>query len=74
MAYFYLVNGRVLSDPTEIRGQLLWSALLGRQNTPAYFFRFVQPLGADAGTNAAQHARLVAFAAQMYRALKTRIG
>ena len=74
VAYFYVVGGRVISDPTEIRAQLLWSALLGRQGTPAYFFRFVQPLAAGAGANAAQHARLVTFAAQMYRALKPRIG
>ncbi len=74
VAYFYVVGGRVISDPTEIRAQLLWSALLGRQGAPAYFFRFVQPLAANAQANAARHARLVTLAAQMYQALRPRIG
>ena len=74
VAYFYVVGGRVISDPTEIRAQLLWSALLGRQGAPAYFFRFVQPLAADPAANAVQHARLVTLAAQMYQALRPRIG
>lgn len=70
IAYFYIVNGQVISDPTQIRATLLWSALLGRTNTPAYFFRFVQPLAAEDGTPAARQARLRAFASQMYAALR----
>jgi hypothetical protein len=63
----------VISDPTQIRATLLWSALLGRTNAPAYFFRFVQPIvmsGAAAGDGPTKHARLSAFAGQMYAALR----
>jgi hypothetical protein len=73
IGYFYIVNSKVISDPTQIRATLLWSALLGRTNAPAYFFRFVQPIvmsGAAAGDGPTKHARLSAFAGQMYAALR----
>ena len=74
VAYFYFVNGHVISDPTQIRATLLWSALLGRQGAPAYFFRFLQPHAAGAEATAAQHARLVTFASRMYQAVRPHLG
>jgi EpsI family protein len=73
VGYFYLANGRLISSPTEIRTALLWSALLGRQSTPTYFFRFVLPLGSDAAAAHYQDAQMQAFAAQMWHALRPKV-
>lgn len=62
-AYFYVWNGRVISSPTEIRAALLWSALLGRQSAPVYFFRFLGPQG-----------RVDAFAARMWELVRGKLG
>ncbi|MBV9850607.1 MAG: EpsI family protein [Armatimonadetes bacterium] len=70
IVYLYVVDGRVINQVTQIRAAMLWSALLGRKNTPVYFLRFMRPLGADA---AADHARMQSFAAQMWAALAPRL-
>lgn len=72
VAYFYVYNGRVVSNPTQIRTALLWSALLGRQSSPVYFFRFIHPLGA--GAVQGDHARLEAFATQMWQSVQGKLG
>lgn len=69
IAYFYVVNGRIISSPTAIRSALLWSALLGRQSAPAYFVRFTLPLSDGADANVRQHAKLDAFAEEMWHTL-----
>jgi len=68
--YFYIIKGRPVSSPTEIRFALMESALLGRDNAPVYFFRFIQPLSSDPAVAQRDHQRLQAFAAEMYRALR----
>jgi EpsI family protein len=73
VAYFYVVDGQVISSPTRIRAALLWSALLGRQSAPTYFFRFVLPVGSDPASMQEQHAHLQAFAAQMWQVLRPKI-
>ena len=73
MLYFYVVDGKVVSEVTQIRAAMLWSALLGRRGTPTYFLRFTRPL--DSGPQSGEeHARLGRFAAQMWAALSPKIG
>ena len=45
MLYFYVVNGKVVNQATQIRAAMLWSALLGRRGTPVYFLRFTRRSG-----------------------------
>ncbi len=73
LLYFYVVNGRVISQVTQIRSAMLWSALLGRRGTPVYFLRFTRPLDPDPQADAAGHARLTAFAARMWTRLRPRL-
>ena len=68
--YFYIIQGKPASSPTEIRFALLESALLGRDNAPVYFFRFIQPLSPDPNIARRDHLRLQAFAAEMWRTLR----
>lgn len=70
LTYFYIVKGRAISSPTEIRLALLGSALLGRDNAPIYFFRFIQPVNPDPAVARRNHAHLQEFAAQMWRTLR----
>ena len=68
--YFYIIKGKPVSSPTEIRFALMESALLGRDNAPVYFFRFIQPLNPDPARAASDHAHLQAFAAEIWRTLR----
>ena len=68
VAYFYVGNGKIISSPSEVRMSLFWGDLFGRTNAPVYFFRFIQPLGPESD------ARLQAFAAAAWRALRPRMG
>jgi uncharacterized protein DUF3485 len=70
--YVYVVDGRIVNQVTQIRTQMLWSALIGRKHRPVYFLRFVQPVTAPANA-AADHARLQSFAGDMWRALAPRL-
>jgi hypothetical protein len=67
--YLYVDNGRVINNVTQVRAAMLWSALIGRKNTPVYFLRFMRPLDADPVLESANHARMAAFASQMWTAL-----
>lgn len=71
--YLYVVDGRRISAVNEIRNQMLWNALLGKTNQPVYMLRFMQPLSSDSQTTAANHARMVNFAAQMWTALRPKL-
>ncbi len=73
IAYFYVVNGKIISDSTTIRTTMMESALLGRQSAPVYFFRFVQPLGADPATTQRLHAHLDQFATEMWHSVQPRL-
>ena len=73
IVYLYVVNGHVINQVSQIRAAMLWSALLGRKNTPVYFLRFMRPLDGDPAAAAADHTRLTAFAAQMWGALSPRL-
>ena len=71
--YLYVVNGRVINQVSQIRAAMLWSALVGRKNTPVYFLRFMRPLSSDDAAVSANHAQLASFAAQMWAAVAPRI-
>ena len=73
VSYFYVVSGQVLSSSTRIRTAMLANALIGRQSTPVYFFRFIEPLSQDPDVEARRKAHLAVFASEMWRALKPRI-
>lgn len=75
MLYVYVVDGRIVNQVTQIRTQMLWSALLGRKNTPVHFLRFIGLSASDASspTSAQEHARLKRFAGQMWKSLEPKI-
>lgn len=73
VSYFYVVNNQVLSSSTRIRAAMLENALIGRQSTPAYFFRFIEPLSQDPAVEARRKAHLLTFTAEMWRSLQPRI-
>lgn len=43
--YGYVAEGKVLAEPTQIRGRMLAAALLGRRGSPVCFFRLLAPAG-----------------------------
>lgn len=43
--YGYVAEGKVLAEPTQIRGRMLAAALLGRRGSPVCFFRLLYPAG-----------------------------
>lgn len=71
--YLYVVNGKIVSQATQIRVAMLWSALLGRRGTPVYFLRFTRELVADPQANAQGHESLQRFAAQMWTTLQPKL-
>ncbi len=73
MIYLYLVDGRVVSEATQIRAAMLWSALLGRRGTPVYFLRFTRPIQSDPRGDAQGHAALLQFASVMWNTLQPRL-
>ena len=73
IVYLYVVDGRVISQATQIRAAMLWSALLGRRNTPVYFLRFTRPLDDDDQRQSADHQQLTRFASALWTDLKPRL-
>jgi EpsI family protein len=73
IVYLYVVDGRIIDQVTQIRTAMLWSALLGRKNTPVYFLRFTRPLADDAQRRAGDHQEMTQFAAAMWTALRPRL-
>jgi len=73
VAYFYVVNNQVISSSSRIRVAMLENALIGRQSTPVYFFRFIEPLSQDQATAARRQAHLQQFAAAMWHSRQPRI-
>lgn len=70
IAYFYVVDGHFISNPSQIRLSILGNAFLGRRNAPVYFFRFIQPLADSPAADAPRQAHLLSFAAQMWQAMR----
>jgi hypothetical protein len=73
IVYFYVVNGKVINEVSDIRLAMLWSAVLGRKNTPTYFFRFAQNLDQGNGASPESHARLLQFAAKMWEQMQPKL-
>ncbi|MGI4788461.1 MAG: exosortase-associated EpsI family protein [Janthinobacterium lividum] len=73
VSYFYVAGNRIISNPSQIRASLLWGDLLGRENAPVFFFRFVQPLGHTPEENQRIDAGLQTFAAQMWRVMRPKV-
>jgi hypothetical protein len=73
IVYFYIVNGRAINEVSDIRMAMLWSALLGRKNTPAYYFRFAQSLDANGTISPERHQRLLAFASKMWAGMQDKV-
>ena len=73
VAYFYVAGNHIISNPSEIRASLLWGDLLGRENAPIFFFRFVQPLGQTPQEKQQADARLHLFATQMWLAIQPKV-
>ncbi len=74
LLYLYVVDGERISSVSQIRAQMLLSALLGKKNAPVYMLRFMEPLATDRQEMAANHAKMVAFAAQMWTAMQPKLG
>ena len=73
LTYFYIVKGRAISSPTEIRVALLGSSLLGRDSAPVYFFRFIQPINPDPAQAKRNRAHMLSFAAEMWRRMQPKL-
>lgn len=71
--YFYIVNGKVINQVTQIRAAMLLSAVLGQRGTPVYFLRFTRTIRPNAQEYASDHAGLQQFAAEMWKHLKPRL-
>jgi hypothetical protein len=73
MAYMYYVDGKVINSPTQIRLAMLRGLLLGQKNSPAYFLEYSMPVPHGEPIAPQGHADLIAFAAQMWTALRPEI-
>ncbi len=71
--YLYVVDGKRISAVSQIRMQMLMSALVGKQNAPVYMLRFMEPLSDDPITFAANHARMMQFASQMWTVMQPKL-
>jgi len=71
--YLYIINGKVVTEPTQIRTAMLWSALLGSSSTHVYFLRFLRTASTDPAAEAESHNRLQKFAAAMWTTLKPKL-
>jgi hypothetical protein len=65
--YLYVVDGKTIHEVTEIRSQMLFSALIGRKNTPVCFVRFMRPLTTDSAVNDRSHEQFMDFVRQMWQ-------
>ena len=74
MIYLYVVDGKIIDSPTQIRFAMLKSALMGKKNTPVYFLRFMAPVDTTRPESAAAtHAVLQSFAKDMWTSLKHKV-
>lgn len=68
--YVYVVGNRTINHVTQIRAQMLLSAVIGRQNTPVCFVRFQRPVPRSGTDDPAAAQRFRNFAAGMWKALQ----
>lgn len=68
--YLYVVDGKTINQVTEIRSEMLLSALIGRKNKPVCFVRFMRPLLTDPVAEAASHRQFRGFVRQMWTAIR----
>ncbi|MBC8101387.1 MAG: exosortase-associated EpsI family protein [Cytophagales bacterium] len=68
--YLYVVSGQPIDQVTQIRSQMLASALIGRKNTPVCFVRFMRPLLTDPQADAASHQQFAAFVSRMWETVR----
>lgn len=68
--YLYVVDGKTIHQVTEIRAQMLLSAMVGRKQTPVCFVRFMRPLQADPAADAVSRQQFLDFARQMWKAAR----
>lgn len=70
--YLYVVGDRIINHVTQIRTQMLLSALVGRKGTPVCFVRFQRPIPRGGGDDPEEAKRFRAFAAEMWNTLRVR--
>jgi hypothetical protein len=68
--YLYVVNGKPIDQVTQIRTQMLLSALIGRKNTPVCFVRFMRPLQTDPQADAKSHQQFARFVSRMWQTVR----
>jgi hypothetical protein len=68
--YVYVVGDKTINHVTQIRAQMLMSALIGRKNTPVCFVRFQRPIPKDGTDDPMEAQRFREFVAQMWNTLK----
>ena len=72
--YVYLVDGKLVQGVTQIRGQMLLSALVGQQNRPVYYTVFMRSHRDDPQRDRQEGERLRQFAGTMWEALNLQKG
>ena len=68
--YLYVVGERVITQVTQIRTQMLLSALVGRKGTPVCFVRFMRPLPRGGSDNPEAARQFRQFAGSAWTLLK----
>ena len=68
--YVYVVGDKTINHVTQIRAQMLVSALIGRRNTPVCFVRFQRPIPKDGTDNPAIAQQFREFVGSMWNTLK----
>lgn len=73
VVYLYVVDKKIVTQVTQIRFQMLLSALVGRKGTPTVFVRFMRPLQKGTETDAASRTQFLEFTGQMWNTLQADI-
>ena len=69
MLYIYVVDGKVIESATQIRAQMLTSALLGKKYTPVYYLRFLREVDSEGAATSTSQQELRRFAEAMWQKL-----
>lgn len=68
--YLYVVDGQIVNQATQIRSQMMLSALVGKKNRPVCFVRFLRPLSPGALSDEVEHARFLRFAGETWNQMR----
>ncbi|GAB4461126.1 MAG: hypothetical protein OHK0029_25980 [Armatimonadaceae bacterium] len=68
--YLYVVNNQIVNQATQIRFQMMLSALIGQKHTPALFVRFLRPVQTDPQADAASREQFMQFTATMWNTIR----